>query len=341
MQQLHIKKNNLQNFILIMIVGSVALLIVGILFVIFGAKNINFMDIWNAFFSYDNTNTDHIIIIGLRLPRLIANIMVGSALALTGAIMQGSTKNPMADSGLMGISGGAVFAMTIMLVFFPGMSKLGMIGLSCCGAALATFMTYFIAAASRKGMTPERLVLSGMSISMLFSSLSSALILKFNMTRELAFYMAGTTSTVNWLDVQLCAPVFIIGVTVSLCISRSLTVMNLGDDVATGLGLNVKLIKTINTLVVLLLTAMAVIIIGPVSYIGLMVPHIARHLVGTDYRLVLPTSALLGAIFVVIVDFIGKIIMSPFEMPIGILLSLIGVPFFIYISRKQRREFGQ
>ena len=157
--QVKIKKNNLQKFMILIVGVGILLLIVSVLFVIFGAKSIDMKTICDAFLHYDPTDQNHIIIIGLRLPRLIANIMVGSSLALTGAIMQGSTKNPMADSGLMGISGGAIFAMTIMLVFVPGLGKLESIGLSCIGAGVATFLTYFIAAASKKGMTPERLVL--------------------------------------------------------------------------------------------------------------------------------------------------------------------------------------
>ena len=155
---------------------------------------------------------------------------------------------------------------------------------------------------------------------------------------QMVRYTNGSSANTIWKDIYIALPIFLIGITISLIISRSLTVMNLGEDVSKGLGANVVLIKTLSTIIVLVLSAVAVVIIGPVGYIGLMVPYIARYLVGTDYRLVLPTCGILGASFVLVVDLIAKTIHPGFEFPIGLIITMIGVPFFVYVSRRQEGD---
>lgn len=244
----------------------------------------------------------------------------------------------MADSGLMGVSSGSVFAIIVAMAFMPNISRLERMGISCLGAGVATLLVYGIAMIGRRGHTAERMVLSGMAISTLFSSVTTGIVLKEGLSGELMKYTAGSSASTIWLDIRVAGPFFIAGVLLSLVIARSLTVMNLGEDVSTGLGANVKLIKLTSTVIVLVLSALAVIVIGPVGYIGLMIPHIVRPIVGTDYRYVLPASAVLGALLVVVVDIIARIVIAPLEFPVGILITMVGVPFFIFVSRRQRSD---
>ena len=335
------KLYNGTKFVICMSVGCGLLLIFMIGFMYFGAEKISFADLWNGLFHFDEGNFNHVVVRDMRLPRLLADIMVGVSLSVAGAVMQGNTKNPMADSGIMGISSGSIFAVVFMMIFLPDASRLERIGYSCLGAGISTMMIYLVAFIGKKGITPERMVLSGMAISTLFSSITSGIVLKEGLTSEMLKYTAGSSANAIWMDVSVSAPFFLAGFALALMISRSLTVMNLGDDVSKGLGANTAIIKLSSTLVVLVLSAIAVIIIGPVGYVGLMVPHIVRHFVGTDYRLVLPFCAVLGALFVVVVDLIARIMIAPLEFPVGILITMIGVPFFICVSRRQRGDaFG-
>lgn len=329
------KLQNSQKFIILLVSSLIALVVLIILSIFIGAeKSITFKDFVNALFHYSEENFNETIIRNIRIPRLIADIMVGACLAIAGAIMQGTTKNPMADSGIMGISSGSVFSIIVIMVFFPNISRLGRIGFSCLGALVVTLLIYTVAFIGRKGLSSDRMVLSGMAISTLFSSVSTAIVLKTGQSGEMMKYMAGSAANTIWLDIYVSLPFFIIALIISIAISRSLTILNLGDDVSKGLGGNVTLIKTLSTIVVLVLSAIAVVIIGPVGYVGLMVPHIVRSICGTDYRYVIPGCGLLGAVFVLLVDFIAKNIMPGFEFPIGLLITIIGVPFFIYTSRR-------
>ena len=327
-----------KKFIISFTIGGLILLALIFTFLYVGAESIGAMDVLNGIFNYDENNFNQTIVRDIRLPRLIADIMVGGCLALSGCIMQGTTKNPMADSGLMGISSGSVFAVVIIVAFFPGISRLGRIAFSSLGALFVTAIIYGIAIIGRKTRTAERMILSGMAISTLFSSLTTAFILKEGISGEMLRYTAGSSANTIWTDVYVALPFFILGILIALLISRSLTIMNLGDEVGKGLGANVNMIRVLSTLVVLVLSAIAVVIIGPVGYIGLMVPHIARKMVGTDYRFIIPITAIFGAIFVLSGDMIARTILIPFEFPIGVIITMIGVPFFIYVSRRQELE---
>jgi iron complex transport system permease protein len=327
------------NFFMYIIAGLVLLIIVFAASISFGAADMHLSTAWNAIFNFDSTLTEHQIIKTLRFPRTVADMIVGASLAVCGAIMQGTTRNPLADSGLMGISSGATFAIALSMSFLPGAPYGQIMLFACLGAALATSMTYFIASLSKKGMTPQRLVLSGISISMLFSAFSSYLSIKYRIGQALLYWTAGGTASAKWSELAIIAPFFVVGILVSIALSPSITVLSLGEEVATGLGLRSKTVKGISTLVVLLLTGLSVIVVGPVGFVGLIVPHLVRYLVGVDYRYVIPASIIYGALLTVFADVVGRLINKPFETPLDVIFSVIGVPFFLYLSRKQRREF--
>ncbi len=284
MQKTYNKKRQLGalNFTIYMIVGVVLLAIISAASISFGAADMNLSTAWGgAIFNFDSSLTEHQIIQTLRLPRIAANIIVGSSLAICGAIMQGTTRNPLADSGLMGISSGATFAMAFCMAFLPGGSYGQMMLFACIAAAVTTGMTYFIASIGRGSMKPQRLVLAGISISMLFGAFSQYISIKYRLGHALAYWTAGGTAGAKWSELAIVFPFFIVGIIVALVISPpSITVLNLGDDAAIGLGLNTKKVKGISTIVVLILTGLSVIVVGPVGFVGLIVPHIVRYLIG-------------------------------------------------------------
>lgn len=327
------KRNNLQKFTILIICSLILMFVFSILSMLIGQKKILPSEVLKALFKYDGS-FNHQIVRDFRLPRVFAGIFVGASLSVTGAIMQGNTKNPLADSGLMGITSGSMFSVILLMTYLPQASIYTRIGISSLGAGLATALIYLIAYIGRKGLKPERMILSGMAISTLFGSIATAIVLQNGKTAEMIRYMSGSVSNANWDEIFVALPIFIVGIIMSIALSRTLTVMNLGDDISYGLGANIKATKIISTVIVFLLSAIAFIIIGPVAYIGLMVPHVVRKVVGTDYRLVLPSSIILGSTFILIMDFIARNIHRHHEFPIGILIAMLGVPFFILISRR-------
>ena len=332
-------KNSLIRFSFYFVLGSCLLVLVSAASVSFGAADMRISTAWEAVFKFNAAIPEHQIIQSLRLPRTIADLIVGCSLAICGAIMQGTTRNPLADSGLMGISSGAIFAIALSMAYLPMRTYSQTMLLACLGAAITTGMTYFIASFGKRGMTPQRLVLAGISISMLFGAFSQYIAIRYHLGQALAFWTAGGTAGVKWSELAAVMPFFIIGVIGAVFISPSVTVMSLGDEVAIGLGLKTNVIKGVASLIVLLLTGLSVIVIGPVGFIGLITPHIVRHLVGVDYRYIIPASGLYGALFTVAADLIGRVINKPFETPISVIFSLVGVPYFLYLARQQRREF--
>ncbi len=332
-------KKGSANFFMYSLLGLILLAVACFFSISFGAADIPLKTAWGALVSFDETLTEHQTILTLRLPRTVADIIVGASLAVSGAIMQGTTRNPLADSGLMGISSGATFAMALSLALMPHFNYVEMLIVSCIGASLTTGLTYFVASTGKKGMTPQRLVLAGISISMLFGAMSSYLSIKYRLGHALMYFTAGGTAGAKWSELAVVFPIFIVGIIAAIMLSPSITMLSLGEEVALGLGLNIKGVKIVSTLIVLVLTGLSVVVIGPVSFVGLIVPHMIRFFVGVDYRYIIPSSILYGALLTVVADVVGRVINRPFETPIGVIFSLIGVPFFLYLVKKEGREF--
>lgn len=302
-----------------------------------GAATIPLSTVWDALFRFDATNTHHLIVVDLRLPRILASALVGSAFAVAGAIMQGTTRNPMADSGLMGLNAGAGFALSICFAFFPGLGYMQIILFSFLGAALGAGLVSGVASIRRGGATPMRLVLAGAAVSALLAALSQGIALYFDVAQDIMFWTAGGVAGSNWEQIKIMSP-WILGALVgAVALSRSISLLSLGEDVAKGLGLNTSLVNILCSIVVLILAGASVSVVGAVGFVGLIIPHLARFLVGVDYRWIIPSSAVLGALLVVLADLGARTINPPFETPIGALIALVGVPFFLYLARKQRR----
>ncbi|MFD2117231.1 FecCD family ABC transporter permease [Paenibacillus yanchengensis] len=322
---------------LILTVGIIFLLVSIAISISFGAADISLRDVWQAVFHFDNTIHDQQVIQELRLPRVLGALLVGASFAVAGALMQGMTRNPLADSGLLGLNSGAALAMAVCFALFPDTSYIWLMVFSFIGAAVGAAIVFGVGTMPRGGLTPVRLVLAGAAISILFSAISEGISLYFRIGQDLAFWFAGGVSGTRWSHLTVLAPVVIIAIGCAVALSRSITLLSLGDEIATGLGQKTQLIKLSGTLLVLVLAGAAVSVIGPVGFVGLIIPHLTRYIVGVDYRFIIPCSAVLGALLMVWADFAARIINPPYETPVGALISLIGVPFFLYLSRKERR----
>lgn len=299
-----------------------------------GAADINLSTIWNALFHFDESVTQHQIIWELRFPRIIGAAIVGAAFSVAGALMQGMTRNPLADSGLLGLNAGAVMMLAISFSFFPGLPYVYVVLLSFFGAALGAGIVYGIGSMSRNGLTPLRLVLAGAAVTALLTALAEGIALYFNVGQDMAFWYAGGVSSTRWSHLAIITPIVIIMLFAAMRISKSITILSLGEEVAVSLGERTVRTKLISAGVIVVLAGLAVSVVGAVSFVGLIVPHLTRRLVGYDYRWIIPVSAVVGAILVVVADLAARTLNAPFEIPIGALISLIGVPFFLYLARK-------
>ncbi|UFT98356.1 iron ABC transporter permease [Radiobacillus kanasensis] len=322
----------------LIIFGGLGLLVLTMsLSILYGAANIHFSTIWDSIYAFDPSSTSHQIIRGLRIPRALAAALIGAALAMSGSIMQGMTRNPLASPSIMGVTAGATFMMAVALAVFPQSSLIMMMFWGFMGAGLGTGIVFVVGSISKTGLTPVKLALAGTAVTAILSSLSTAITIHFDVAKDISFWYAGGVSSVQWVHVQLLAPVALIGFIIAIFLAGSITVLNLGDDVARGLGQQTLVVKLIGTLVVLLLTGAAVSVSGTIGFIGLVIPHITRFLVGVNYRWIIPCSAILGAILLVVADTISRMINPPFETPVGTVTAIIGVPFFLYLARREGR----
>lgn len=321
------------------ILGGLGLLLVSLIASIsVGAVDISFGEVWRAIFHYNSENTQHLIILQLRLPRAIAGALVGAAFAVAGAIMQGVKRNPLSDPGILGINAGAGFMLALCFAFLPQLPFHYVILLSFLGAAIGTGLVYGISALARGGVTPVRIVLAGSSVSALLLALSEGIAISFHIGQDLAFWFAGGVAGTKWLQIDIMAPWILGALACAFVISPWITLLSMGEDVATGLGLRIGLVKLAAFVLVLVLAGAAVATVGAIGFIGLIIPHIVRYLVGVDYRWIIPTSAVLGGLLVVAADIGARMINPPFETPIGAIITLVGVPFFLYLARRKRRD---
>lgn len=319
--------------IIIIAVGLSTLPIMVGISVLYGAVDIHPATVWQAVFHFNADVDEHQIIQELRLPRAISAALVGAALAVSGAMMQGMTRNPLASPSIMGVIDGAAFALVLMLAFFPGLTGAGSTIASLVGAGIAVALIMLIGSLSTGGLTPVKLALAGVAIGTMLRSISSVVSLHFELEKNMGFWLAGGLDGANWYAVKVLLVLGAIGLFLSFIIAGSITTLSLGEDIATGLGQNNLLIKITGILATLILTGAAVSIAGSIGFVGLIVPHITRFIMGTDYRWIIPASAVFGALLLVVADVISRLMNAPFETPVGAITSIIGVPFFLYLAR--------
>ncbi|MGX7197126.1 FecCD family ABC transporter permease [Enterococcus olivae] len=318
----------LGTLLLLVLVFSVAFSL------IVGAVTIPFETFKEAFIDFDTTNQLHQVLINVRLPRILGAVVVGVSLSISGALMQGITQNPLADSGLLGINAGAGLGLALMFAFFPN-ATYWFILLACfLGAAVSVGFIYLVTSSRRRTMTPLRLTLAGAGISALFIACSQAVALQFNLNRDITFWSIGGISAISWSQLRLVLPFFLIALIAAILNSPAITILRFGDDTAISLGKKPHWTRLTATVIVLILSGLSVAVVGSISFVGLIVPHILRNFVGENYRYLVPLSGLGGGLLVVWADLVARIINPPFETPFGIITALIGIPFFIYLSRR-------
>nr|WP_240703129.1 iron ABC transporter permease [Cohnella luojiensis] len=322
----------------IIIIGGLGALAIALTWAIsVGVADIKFTTVWAAVFQFDPAQNQHQLIHELRLPRALLSAVVGACFAVAGSIMQGMTRNPLADSGLLGINSGAAFVLALCIAISPGISQFNLTLFAFLGAGLGAGIVFGIGSLSRTGLTPVRLALSGAAVSALLLALTEGIAIQFNIGRDLAFWYAGAVAGTRWLHFNMIFPWAIGALIVAHLLSRSITVLSLGDEVAANLGQRTRLVKIAGSAVVLILAGAAVSVVGSIGFVGLIIPHLTRFLVGVDYRWIIPCSAVLGSLFLVLADIGARMINAPAETPIGVLVALIGVPFFLYLTRRDGR----
>ena len=326
----------LKGIFLIVLLSLLTIIFVGFS-ISYGAVAIKLTTVWEAVTNFNPKITSHQIIQEIRLPRAIGAVLVGAFLSVSGAVMQGLTRNPLASPSIMGVTDGAAFALVITMSFLPSVTMLGMTFSSFIGAGLGTALVFTIGAFSKGGLTPAKLALAGVAIGSMLSAVSSAIALQTQVAKNMSFWYAGGLTSLNWTSIKILLLAGGIGLIVAMYISKSITILSLGEEVSKGLGQNTILVKSLGVLVVLLLTGAAVSAAGPVGFIGLVVPHIARFLIGSDYRWIIPVSAIFGGLLLVMADLGSRMVNAPYETPVGAITALIGVPFFLFLVRGERR----
>ncbi len=316
---------------------ALALVAVLVLSITVGARPIAFNDIWNALTAFDPTQTNHKIILDLRLPRTLVGLLVGAALGLSGAILQGATRNPLADPGILGINAGATLCVVLGISVFGITQLSGYVWLAFLGAGAAMLVVYLVASLGREGATPVKLALAGAAVTAALTSVTSAiLITNVETLDQIRFWQVGAlTGRTTDILVQV-APFILAGIVLALLTSRILDGLALGDDVARGLGLKVQRGRAMVGFAAVILAGAATAAAGPIAFVGLTVPHLARAFTGPNYRWILPYSMLLAPILLLGADIIGRIIVPPGELQVGIVTAALGAPFFIALVRRRK-----
>ncbi|MGO1974969.1 MAG: FecCD family ABC transporter permease [Propionibacteriaceae bacterium] len=302
-----------------------------------GARSISFGEVVQAITAYDATNTDHLVVIELRLPRTLLGLLVGGSLGLAGCVMQGVTRNPLADPGILGVNAGAALFVVGGITFFGIGSTLGLVWFAFAGAAIASVAVYSVASLGRDGATPIKLALAGAAMTAAFGSVTTGLLLYNQATfDQFRFWAVGALAGRSMTVAAQVAPFLIVGMLVALCLGRVLNTLSLGDDVARGLGANVPLLRGVSAVAVVLLCGGATAAVGPIGFIGLTIPHVARLITKADYRWTLLYSMLLAPVLLLLADVVGRLIARPGEVQVGIVTALIGAPVFIALVRRKK-----
>jgi iron complex transport system permease protein len=288
-------------------------------------------EVWRALVSGETASTADVIVRQIRLPRVLVGAMVGANLAMSGAILQGITRNRLTDPHIVGISSGAGLVAVSCIVLFP--VPLGLVSpLAFLGGISAGALAYLMA--WRGGVSPERLALAGIAVSAMLTAVTSAILVTSAFSAQIGLrWLIGGLLGRNWQDFQLLLPYFALGSIAAMAMARQLNVIALGDEIATSLGQHVQRTRFLLAVTAAVLAASAVSIAGLIGFIGLIVPHFVRLVIGNDYRFLLPTSALFGALLVVVADTAARTLFDPHELPVGVFTAVMGGPVFILLVR--------
>ncbi|MBO1337866.1 iron ABC transporter permease [Streptomyces sp. VRA16 Mangrove soil] len=317
------------------VAAAVALVLAVLLSLAVGARAIAPSAVLDALLHGGHSDAAEVVR-GLRVPRTVVGVMVGASLALAGTVLQGITRNPIADPGILGISQGASVGVVLAIAYLGIHTLTGYVWFAFAGAGIAAVAVYAIAARGRGGATPVKLALGGAAINALLVSVTTAVLTtKASALDEFRFWQVGSLSGRDADLVGQVWPFLLVGVVLVLSVARGLDALALGEDVAKGLGQRVATVRVVGGLGATILTGVGVAAAGPIAFIGLAVPHIARAVVGSDHRWLLPMAALVGPVMLLVSDTLGRIVFPPSEVPAGVMTALIGVPFLVALVRRK------
>lgn len=319
---------------MLLVVGAVVTVFLMAASIVYGYTDTTWRGVFQSFTEFDGSN-EHLVIQTVRIPRALIAACVGASLAIAGVMMQTLMNNPLASPDILGINAGAGFFVVAGLVLLQISSNQSITWLAFVGAAAAQLLVFVLGSSGREGLTPMKMTLAGAAIAAMFSSMTQGfLVLNEAMLDQALFWLAGSVQgrSLNLLISVL--PYMGAGVLGAFLLSGKLNVLLMGDDVAKGLGLNTVFTKIASSIVIVLLAGSAVAVAGPIGFVGIIIPHIARSWIGMDHRWLLPFSSLLGACLLLISDIAARYVIMPEEVPVGVMTAVLGVPFFIYIARK-------
>jgi ABC-type Fe3+-siderophore transport system permease subunit len=302
-----------------------------------GTRSIGLGDVWRSLFDSGLRSEEAVIVRQLRVPRTVLGLLVGLALGSSGALMQGHTRNPLGDPGLLGVTAGASLAVVASIALLDISSPSGYVWFAFLGALAGTVLVYAIGSAGRGGATPVTLALAGAALSALLYGLVRAVLVSDQQTLDsFRFWvvgsLAGRGADVAWQ----VGPFVVLGLVLALANSPALNLLGLGEDIARGLGQRIWLARVVGLTAITLLCGAATAACGPIAFVGLVVPHAVRAVTGPDHRWLIPCSGLAGAALLLVADVIGRVVARPGELQVGIVLALIGAPFFIALVRRRR-----
>lgn len=338
MERKKLKKNQsskTSRFVFYIGIGMLLWVAVSLYSMTKGAADIPLSMIKEVLLEFDPENSKHLLIRDMRIPRVIIAGTVGSALAVAGGLMQGLTKNPMADAGLMGLNSGAMFVIALSYGILSDVSYTQMVVMAFFGATLSAVSVYGISYLVPGGNQPMKLVLAGATITSLLSALSQGIALTMNVSQNISFWTMGSVAGSQWKHVELGVPLTVLAILGAIMLSGQVTLISMGDEMAKGLGVRLNAVRFMGTMLVVILAGVSVSMAGMVVFVGIIIPHFAKYLIGSNYRYIIPLSAVYGGLLLVIADLVAKTINPPAEVPIGALISLIGVPVFLYIARRK------
>ncbi|HMM19326.1 MAG TPA: iron ABC transporter permease [Selenomonadales bacterium] len=300
-----------------------------------GAVPVSSLDIWNVFVAPAGDEV-YQIIYNIRVPRVIVGALTGINLALAGCILQGVLRNPLADPGIIGVSAGAGLAAMAVMILWPGYTAL-VPAAAFAGALVAAAIVFLLS--WDRGVQPLRLILAGVALAAFFGGgMSALMVFHSDKVQGTVNWLAGGFQGRSWAHVQMIVPYSLAGILAAILSCRYLNALQLGEEVAKGLGIRVERVRFFLVALAALLAASAVSVAGLLGFVGLIVPHITRMLVGSDFEYLMPCAAVLGAALVVAADTVARAAFSPVEVPVGIFMAFLGAPFFIYLLRKGVRR---
>jgi len=320
----------------IFVICSLLLLIGGLVLAIkLGSVHIDFSDIWDSIFNYSET-LELMLVRDVRIPRALSVLLTGGILGVTGAMIQGVTRNPIAEPSILGVSQGATLVIAIFYATGIAINTRNVMIASLIGAMITGIIVLGFISKKANNSSITKILLAGTAMSTFFISLTTIIGLLSNQSQMIGFWVSGGFRNASWADFKLVFVVGIIGLIVAILLSSKMNILNLGDDVAIGLGENPEKIRFTTLMVVIPMCAAAVAVGKNIAFVGLIVPQIVRKILGEDYRKNIPCSFLLGAVLLTYADIAARMLFDPYETPIGVFTALIGIPFFISVARKER-----